>query len=144
PLADGRATMPAAAARFSQPATPASTGFVYVPAGHWTFKSLKRVISKGLLPGMPFYDVSKVTRYEFASAVRSALDNLRGMSTAQKKPTLRVGDLVELEQLVIAFRSELRSFGVDATWFERFLAAQGVSIADVERRVGLNGQSRQG
>jgi len=145
PLADGRTVMPAAAAaRLSQPATPASTGFVYVPAGHWTFKSLKRVISKGLLPGMPFYDVSKVTRYEFASAVRSALDNLRGMSTSQKKPTLRVGDLVELEQLVIAFRGELRSFGVDVSWFERFLAAQGVSIADVERRVGLNGQPRQG
>lgn len=145
PLADGRAGMPkaAAAARMTQSAGSAGTGFVYVPANHWVFKSLKRVISKGLLPGMPFYDASKVTRYEFASAVRSALENLRGLS-GQQKTKLRVGDLVELEQLIIAFRSELRSFSVDTAWFENFLAGQGVSIADVERRVGLNGSSRAG
>jgi len=101
------------------------------------------VISKGLLPGMPFYDASKVTRYEFASAVRSALDNLRSMS-GQQKTKLRVGDLVELEQLIIAFRGELRSFSVDTAWFENFLSSQGVSIADVERRVGLNNGSRAG
>ncbi len=147
PLADGRAAMPKAAAVSGQgtsSGTSAGTGFVYVPSGHWTFKSLKHVISKGLLPGMPFYDVSKVTRYEFASAVRSALENLRTLSAGQQKPKLRVGDLVELEQLVIAFRGELRSFSVDTAWFERFLSSQGVSIADVERRVGLNGRSRAG
>lgn len=145
PLADGRAAMPqaVATARMAQSASSAGTGFVYVPANHWVFKSLKRVISKGLLPGMPFYDVSKVTRYEFASAIRSALENLRGLS-GQQKTKLRVGDLVELEQLVIAFRSELRSFSVDTAWFENFLASQGVSIADVERRVGLNSSSRAG
>lgn len=147
PLADGRAPMPqtaaAAAARMNQSAGSAGTGFVYVPANHWVFKSLKRVISKGLLPGMPFYDASKVTRYEFASAVRSALDNLRSMS-GQQKTKLRVGDLVELEQLIIAFRGELRSFSVDTAWFENFLSSQGVSIADVERRVGLNNGSRAG
>jgi len=145
PLADGRAPMPqsAAAARMTTSAGSAGTGFVYVPANHWVFKSLKRVISKGLLPGMPFYDASKVTRYEFASAVRSALDNLRSMS-GQQKTKLRVGDLVELEQLIIAFRGELRSFSVDTAWFENFLSSQGVSIADVERRVGLNNGSRAG
>ncbi len=145
PLADGRATVPqaAAAARMASSAGSAGTGFVYVPANHWVFKSLKRVISKGLLPGMPFYDASKVTRYEFASAVRSALDNLRSMS-GQQKTKLRVGDLVELEQLIIAFRGELRSFSVDTAWFENFLSSQGVSIADVERRVGLNNGSRAG
>lgn len=145
PLADGRGAIPqvAAASRTSQSAGAAGTGFVYVPANHWVFKSLKRVISKGLLPGMPFYDASKVTRYEFASAVRSALDNLRGMS-GQQKTKLRVGDLVELEQLIIAFRGELRSFSVDTAWFENFLSGQGVSIADVERRVGLNNGSRAG
>ncbi len=147
PLADGRAPMPqtaaAAAARMNQSAGSAGTGFVYVPANHWVFKSLKRVISKGLLPGMPFYDASKVTRYEFASAVRSALDNLRSMS-GQQKTKLRVGDLVELEQLIIAFRGELRSFSVDTAWFENFLSSQGVSIADVERRVGLNNGPRAG
>jgi hypothetical protein len=48
---------------------------------------------------------------------------------------LRVADMIELEQLIIEYRSELKSYGVNTLWFENFLQGQGVNLNQVETKV---------
>ena len=62
------------------------------------------------------------------------------MQHAPSKPRLRIADMVELEQLVIEFRSELKSYNVNTIWFETFLQQQGVNLQQIEAKVNkLNG-----
>jgi hypothetical protein len=140
PLVDGRA--PALRAPASRPSMPPSTNpgsagpaFTTVRENHWAFKSLRHITSKGLLSSFPFRSTSNVTRYEFASALNNALSNLKAQRNSPTKLRLKVADMVELYQLVVEFRTELRSFGVDTQWFEAFMARQGVRAPDVEARV---------
>jgi len=51
------------------------------------------------------------------------------------KPRLKVNDMIQLQQLVVEFRSELKSYGVNTAWFESFLQQQGVNLQQVEARV---------
>ncbi|MFZ2957321.1 MAG: Ig-like domain-containing protein [Candidatus Ozemobacteraceae bacterium] len=112
-----------------------SNGFGYLSPKHWSFKSVQRITQKGILPKNPFVNESRVSRYEMTMVINSALNNLKNLQKLQKKPNLRIGDLVELEQLVMGFRSELRSYGTDTAWLERFLQEQGVRLDEVERKV---------
>ncbi|NLI77938.1 MAG: Ig-like domain-containing protein [Candidatus Riflebacteria bacterium] len=146
PLVDGRGGARAPASRPTQAslAAPAASGPIFstVPANHWTFKSLRHIAGKGLLSSFPFSSTSGVTRYQFANALSTALGTLRAMGNNPGKTRLKVADMVELYQLVVAFRSELRSFGVDTAWFEAFMARQGVRAPDVAARVAaLNRRS---
>jgi len=118
--------------------------FAYLPETHWIFKAIKRITQKGLLANFPFHDTARVSRYEAAMAVRSALSNLKLFQNVPQKPKLKVADLVELEYLVIEFRTELKSYAIDTTWFERFLEVQGVKISEIERRVGILNQRQAG
>ncbi len=140
PLVDGRAPAlraPASRPSLQPPTKPGTAGpaFTTVRENHWAFKSLRHITGKGLLPSFPFRSTSNVTRYEFASALNHALGNLKAQRTSPTKLRLKVADMVELFQLVIEFRTELRSFGVDTQWFEAFMARQGVRTPDVEARV---------
>jgi len=118
------------------------SAFNFLPENHWSFKSLRRVASKGLLSDFPFRSTSGITRYEFANAVNSALGTLKSLRNNPKMPRLKVADLVELQQLVVEYRGELRSYRADTTWFEKFMERQGIRLQDVERRVAaLNGRS---
>jgi hypothetical protein len=117
----------------------AGSTFNYVPSKHWAFKSVKHITNKGILNAFPFTFTDNVTRYEFATAVNNALGNLKAMQM-QQNTNLRVADMVHLQQLIIEFRSELRSYGVNTQWFESFLQQQGVNLKDVENSVRrLNG-----
>jgi len=121
-------------------AAKASGAFNFVDSRHWAFKTVKHIANLGMLDNYPFTSKKSVTRYEFASAVNVALNNLKSMQNSPIKPKLRVSDLVKLEELVIEFRKELRSYGVNSTWFERFLRNQGVDLNDVRNHViRLNG-----
>ncbi len=76
-----------------------------------------------------------VTRYEFASAINIALNNLKEMQHSSKRPRLKIADMVELQQLIVEFRSELKSSVVNTSWFETFLQRQGVDLRKIESRV---------
>jgi len=117
-----------------------SSTFTFVPSKHWAFRSMRHISNKGILNAFPFVYTDSVTRYEFASAINNALSNLKSMQHAPSKPRLRIADMVELEQLVIEFRSELKSYNVNTIWFETFLQQQGVNLQQVEAKVNkLNG-----
>jgi hypothetical protein len=117
-----------------------SSSFTFVPSKHWAFRSMRHISNKGILNAFPFVYTDSVTRYEFASAINNALSNLKSMQHAPSKPRLRVADMVELQQLVIEFKSELKSYNVNTTWFEAFLQQQGVNLQQVESKVSkLNG-----
>ncbi|MBP5468980.1 MAG: hypothetical protein J6Z11_07010, partial [Candidatus Riflebacteria bacterium] len=70
----------------------------------------------------------------FASAINNALNNLKAMQNSNSKK-LRVADMIELEQLIIEYRNELKSYGVNTAWFENFLQSQGVNLNQVETKV---------
>lgn len=136
PLVDGR-TLPKSVAGKSTTANAAGNGqaFSFMPENHWTFKSLRHIVKKGILPSFPFTFTTSVTRYEFANTINNALGNLKSMQRMSDGPKLRIADLIELQYLVIEFRSELKSFGVNTGWFESFLMRQGIRIEDLEREV---------
>jgi hypothetical protein len=114
--------------------------FNFVHPKHWAFKSVKHITNRGILNSFPFVYTDSVTRYEFASAINNALGNLKSMQYMAGKPKLKVADMIQLEQLVIEFRSELKSYGVNTVWFESFLQQQGVNLQQIETRVRkLNG-----
>lgn len=116
---------------------PGSTqaSFNFVPAKHWAFKSMKHISNKGILNVFPFVYTDSVTRYEFASAINNALSNLKSMQHMAGRPKLKVADMIQLEQLIIEFRSELKSYAVNTTWFENFLQQQGVNLQQLEAKV---------
>lgn len=95
---------------------------------------MKHLSNKGILMAYPFTFNDNVTRYEFASAINNALNNLKNMQNANSKK-LRVADMLELEQLIVEYRSELKSYGVNTAWFENFLQTQGVNLNQVEAKV---------
>lgn len=138
PLVDGKGNARRDAPRSasaSSPSTGNSSSFTYLSPKHWAFKSVRHLTSKGVLPEYPFKSGMKVSRYEMAMVINSALNNLKNLQKVQKNTKLRVADLVELEQLAIGFRNELRSCGTDVSWFVRFMDEQGVRLDEVERRV---------
>ena len=111
-----------------------TSSFTYVSSKHWSFKSVKHITNKGILNSYPFTFTDNVTRYEFASAINNALNNLKAMQNSNSKK-LRVADMIELEQLIIEYRNELKSYGVNTAWFENFLQSQGVNLNQVETKV---------
>ena len=144
PLVDSKvktapaATAGAAGLRTAQSGNNGS--FSFVPSKHWAFKSMRHISNKGILNSFPFTFTDSVTRYEFASAINNAIRNLKSMQYMSNKPRLKVNDMIQLQQLVIEFRSELKSYGVNTAWFEAFLQQQGVNLQQVEARVKkLNG-----
>lgn len=113
----------------------ATGAFNFVPERHWSFKAMRHISSRGILNTFPFVYTENVTRYEFASAINNALSNLKTMQHALSAPKLKVADLVELQKLIIEFRSELRSYGVNPAWFESFLQQQGVNLQNLDLHV---------
>ena len=111
-----------------------TSSFTYVSSKHWSFKSMKHIANKGILNAYPFTFTDNVTRYEFASAINNALNNLKAMQNSNSTK-LRVADMIELEQLIIEYRNELKSYGVNTAWFENFLQSQGVNLNQVETKV---------
>ncbi len=105
-----------------------------VPQKHWSFKSVRHISNKGILPNFPFSSTNNVSRYEFASAINSALSNLKTMQSSQSSK-LKVADMVQLEQLICEYRPELKSYGVNTSWFETFLKQQGINLQQVEEKV---------
>ena len=112
-----------------------SQAFNFVNPKHWAFKAVKRITNRGLLDNYPFSSNKGVTRYEFANTVNMALNNLKSMQSSPIKAKLRVADLVQLEELVMEFRKELRAYSVNTGWFERFLSNQGVDLRKLRRHV---------
>ena len=143
PLVDSKVKMTpgqqAALAAQSAASNTSTSSFTYVNSKHWSFKSMKHITNKGILNAYPFTFTDNVTRYEFASAINNALNNLKSMQNSNSSK-LRVADMIELEQLVVEYRSELKSYGVNTAWFENFLLSQGVNLNQVEAKVRqLNG-----
>ena len=139
PLVDSKVKMTpgqsaALAAQKSNASNTSTSSFTYVSSKHWSFKSMKHITNKGILNSYPFTFTDNVTRYEFASAINNALNNLKAMQNANSKK-LRVADMIELEQLIIEYRNELKSYGVNTAWFETFLQGQGVNLNQVETKV---------
>ncbi|MDD3146795.1 MAG: Ig-like domain-containing protein, partial [Candidatus Riflebacteria bacterium] len=135
PLVDSK-VKPNQSSVSSAPRTAQTNGsFNFVSSKHWAFKSMRHISSRGILNSFPFTFTDSVTRYEFASAINSALSNLKSMQYMSNKPRLKVNDMIQLQQLVIEFRSELKSYGVNTAWFETFLQQQGVNLQQVEARV---------
>ncbi|GAB4278028.1 MAG: hypothetical protein Kow0029_21080 [Candidatus Rifleibacteriota bacterium] len=109
--------------------------FNFVDPKHWAFKSMRHITNKGILNNFPFAYTDSVTRYEFASAINLALNNLKTMQYMASRPKLKIADMVELQQLIVEFRSELKSYAVNTHWFENFLERQGVNLRAVEMKV---------
>ncbi|NCB37507.1 MAG: hypothetical protein EOM80_01950 [Erysipelotrichia bacterium] len=137
PLVDSKLKKnPGQGASIAQKNMPTTNGsFSFVSPRHWAFKSVKHITNKGILNAFPFVYTDNVTRYEFASAINNALGNLKSMQHMSSRPRLKVADMVQLEQLVIEFRNELKSYGVNTAWFESFLQQQGVNLQQVELKV---------
>ena len=139
PLVDSKVKMTpgqsaALASQKTNVSNTSTSSFTYVSSKHWSFKSMKHITNKGILNAYPFTFTDNVTRYEFASAINNALNNLKAMQNANSKK-LRVADMIELEQLIIEYRGELKSYGVNTQWFENFLQGQGVNLNQVETKV---------
>ncbi len=138
PLADGKARRNPAKTRSDNPGLKTSSGggaFNFVDPKHWAFKSVRHISNKGILNSFPFLYTDSVTRYEFASVISSALSNIKSMQNSPARPELKIADLVQLESLIIEFRSELKSYGINPSWFEGFLKAQGVNLQQLELKV---------
>lgn len=135
PLVDSKVKPAPSMAAGSQRPAQANGSFSFVPSKHWAFKSMRHISSRGILNAFPFTYTDSVTRYEFASAINNALSNLKSMQYMSSKPRLKVNDMIQLQQLVVEFRSELKSYGVNTAWFESFLQQQGVNLQQVEARV---------
>ncbi|MBF0409993.1 MAG: Ig-like domain-containing protein [Candidatus Riflebacteria bacterium] len=106
--------------------------FPVLPQKHWSFKTVRKMTQKGLLPGNPFKSDMKVSRYEMAMLVNSILGNLKKMGSAQATAKLKTNDFVDIERLVIEFRTELKSTNSYPIWYERFLENQGIRISEIE------------
>ncbi len=135
PLVDSKVRPNQSANGTAQRNGQANGSFSFVPSKHWAFKSMRHISSRGILNAFPFTFTDSVTRYEFASAINNALSNLKSMQYMSSKPRLKVNDMIQLQQLVVEFRSELKSYGVNTAWFEGFLQQQGVNLQQVEARV---------
>ncbi|MEW6709648.1 MAG: Ig-like domain-containing protein [Candidatus Riflebacteria bacterium] len=112
-----------------------NAAFNFVESKHWAFRSVRHITNKGILNTFPFVYTDSVTRYEFATAINSALSNLKSMQHMSSKPKLKIADMVELQQLIVEFRTELKSCAVNTQWFESFLSKQGVNLQQVEMKV---------
>jgi hypothetical protein len=123
------------ASRLNSPQTTHSSSFNYVDPRHWAFKSMRHISNRGILNSFPFAYTDSVTRYEFASAINSALNNLKDMQHSPTRPRLKIADMVELQQLIVEFRNELKSYIVNTRWFEAFLQKQGVDLRQIEMKV---------
>jgi hypothetical protein len=123
------------ASRLNSPQTTHSSSFNYVDPRHWAFKSMRHISNRGILNSFPFAYTDSVTRYEIASAINSALNNLKDMQHSPTRPRLKIADMVELQQLIVEFRNELKSYIVNTRWFEAFLQKQGVDLRQIEMKV---------
>ncbi|NLM17885.1 MAG: Ig-like domain-containing protein [Candidatus Riflebacteria bacterium] len=106
-----------------------------ISSRHWTFRSVRHLVSKNILPSASFLSKDKASRYEFTNAITTALSSLKQMEATGDIPKLKVADLVELQKLVVEFKPELKTFGVNTSWFESFLASQGVNLHQIEANV---------
>ncbi|MBF0543117.1 MAG: Ig-like domain-containing protein [Candidatus Riflebacteria bacterium] len=109
-----------------------ANGFVFLPEKHWAFKTIQMITQKGLLGTYPFKGGMRVSRYEMAMAINSALGNIKSIGSTQTTAKLKSRDLADIEKLIIEFRSELRSTGIDTQWFERFIEKQGIQVSEIE------------
>lgn len=135
PLVDSKIKKAPGQMASTQRASGNQGSFNFVHPKHWAFKSMRHVSNRGILNAFPFVYTDSVTRYEFASAINNALSNLKSMQHMAGKPKLRVADMIQLEQLIIEFRQELKSYSVNTIWFETFLQQQGVNLQQLEAKV---------
>jgi len=112
-----------------------ANSFPLLKSGHWAFKTINHLKGVGLLANNPFPSTAKVTRYEMAMAVNSALTNLNTLRQSAHPPRIALNDLIQLEHLIVEFRTELKSIGIDVNGFEGFLTSQGVQLQEIENRV---------
>lgn len=111
------------------------SAFNFVDSRHWAFKSVRHITNRGMLNTFPFVYTDSVTRYEFTTAINTALNNLKAMQYLRDKPKLKIADMVELQKLIVEFRRELKACAVNTSWFESFLKKQGVNLRQVETNV---------
>jgi hypothetical protein len=87
--------------------------FVDLPTSHWAYASVTYLQKRGIIEGYPdgyFRGKRSLTRYEFAVAVKRALDRL---FDAQPEPgkSLSAKERILLVELQDEFRIELRALG---------------------------------
>lgn len=120
------------------------TPFTDLPADHWAYDSVQRLIQKGILSGYPdgsFRGRNLVTRYALAVALAKALETGRLIERAEAKGSpgnfgnLSVEDVNTFERLIKEFGNELALVGIKAASAEDQIRRANSAIADLEDRV---------
>lgn len=119
--------------------------FTDLPADHWAYEKVHRLVKKGILTGYPdgsFRGNNLVTRYALAVSLAKAMEDglLSGNGTAPGAPggtgsTLDLEDIDVLERLIKEFGEELALVGVKTAAIEERLQAHGQAIDELRYKV---------
>lgn len=131
-----------AAALAAAPASAGRSSFTDLPANHWSYEAVARLVDKGILSGYPdgsFRGNNLVTRYALAVTLAKALEDAGmtpgGGAAAGSKVKISVEDLETLEGLIKEFGDELALVGVKTAAVEERLEAYGRELKSLDERV---------
>lgn len=118
--------------------------FTDLPADHWAYPAVQRLVDRGILSGYPdgsFRGSNLVTRYALAVSLAKAMENgllappNAGGGAGGDRVKLTVEDLETLEGLIKEFGEELALVGVKTAAVEEQLRAHGDRLESLESRV---------
>jgi hypothetical protein len=115
--------------------------FTDLPADHWAYPAVEKLVSKGILSGYPngaFRGKNLVTRYALAVSLAKAIEQgalQSGSKLGGDGVGLSLEDLETLESLIKEFGDELALVGVKVAAAEEQLQAHQGELEDLGRRV---------
>jgi hypothetical protein len=146
------ASLSALAMAMSTPAL-AQDQFKDLDPKHWAYEAVTELQQKGILLGYPdgyFRGKRTLTRYEFAIALKRALDKIQATPGAQGPagpagaqgepgpagpPGMTPEEVANLRRLTDEFRNELTSLGANIREINNRLDAMAKDIADIKNRL---------
>ena len=148
------ASLTALTLAWATPSNAQGEPFKDVPADHWAYNAVTDLQSKGLIEGYPdgfFRGKRTLTRYEFAIALKRALDKIgpglqgavgpagpvgpvgpAGEPGPVGPPGMTPDEVLALRRLTDEFRNELTSLGANIKTINDRLDAQAKQIADIQ------------
>lgn len=127
------------------PARAETSPFTDLPADHWAYPAVQRLVDKGILSGYPdgsFRGSNLVTRYALAVSLAKAMEggllappSSSGDGGGNSRVKLTLEDLETLEGLIKEFGEELALVGVKTAAAEEQLRAHADRIESLESRV---------
>ncbi len=150
------ASLTALALAWATPSLAQGEPFKDVPADHWAYNAVTDLQSKGIIDGYPdnfFRGKRTLTRYEFAIALKRALDKIQaapgvagpagpagpagadGPAGPAGPPGMTPEEVLALRNLTNEFRNELTSLGANIKTINDRLDTMSKDIADIKEQL---------